>query len=219
MRVIPNARTILVVGILFSPASMSAEESKPPSPTTQPAAPMSFHSMTVKDIDGNDVSLSKYEGNVCLVVNVASKCGLTPQYEGLEALFRKYKDQGFRILAFPANNFGQQEPGPNDEIKKFCQGKYNVTFDLFAKISVKGDDQAPLYQFLTKHPDSAIAGDIQWNFQKYLVGRDGRVMAKFEPRTKPSDEKLTAAIEKALSEKQPDRDKAPTTPATSRGGA
>jgi glutathione peroxidase len=155
----------------------------------------------VKDIDGKEVSLSKYKGEVLLVVNVASQCGLTEKsYAGLEAIYKKYKDQGLKILAFPANNFGGQEPGSNSEIKAFC-AQHNVSFDLFDKISVKGDDKAPLYGYLTGHPDKAIAGDVQWNFQKYLIGRDGTVLAKFSPKIYPDDKQVTEAIEKALAEK------------------
>jgi len=113
-------------------------------------------------------------------------------------MYKKHKDRGFRILAFPANNFGNQEPGPDAEIKKFCSTKYEVTFDLFAKVSVKGDDQIPLYKYLTKHPDESIAGDVAWNFQKYLVSHDGTVLAKFGPQTKPDDPKLVEQLEKAL---------------------
>ena len=129
---------------------------------------------------------------------------MTPQYSGLESLFKKYKNDGLRVLAFPANNFANQEPGTNADIKKFCSSKFGVTFDLFAKVSVKGDDQLPLYQFLTSHPDKAIAGKVAWNFQKYLVGRDGAVIAKFGPTTKPESKKMVKAIEKALAAKVPD---------------
>jgi glutathione peroxidase len=161
----------------------------------------SIHGFKVKDIDGQEVDLARYKGDVLLIVNVASKCGLTEKsYAGLEAVYKKYKDQGLKILAFPANNFGGQEPGSNSEIKEFCAGK-NVTFDLFDKISVKGEDQAPLYAYLTRHPDKAIAGDVPWNFQKYLVGRDGAVLAKFGPKTAPEDKEVIDAIEKALAAK------------------
>ena len=119
------------------------------------------------------------------------------QYSGLESIFRKYKERGLRVLAFPANNFGNQEPGSNSEIKAFCDKK-NVTFDLFAKVSVQGEDQCPLYRFLTTYPDEAIAGDVAWNFQKYVIGRDGKVLAKFGPRTKPEDPKLIEVVETAL---------------------
>lgn len=154
---------------------------------------------TVKDIDGQEVNLDKYQGNVLLIVNVASKCGLTPQYEQLEALHEKYADRGLRILGFPANNFGQQEPGTDAEIKAFCTTKYQVGFDMFSKVSVKGDDIAPLYKFLTAE-NEPFAGDIQWNFTKFLVDRDGKVIARFEPKTTPDAEEVIQAIESALGE-------------------
>jgi len=119
----------------------------------------------------------------------------------LESTFKKYKDKGFSILAFPANNFSNQEPDPNSKIKKFCAAK-GATFDIFAKVSVKGDDQCELYKFLTSYPDEKISGEVPWNFQKYLVGRDGKVLAKFGPRTLPTDPKVTSAIEKALASGQ-----------------
>lgn len=185
LAMILGAATTLALGMIEDP---------------KPAA-TSVYEFKVKDIDGKEVSLSKYKGDVLLVVNVASQCGLTEKsYAGLEAIYKKYKDQGLKILAFPANNFGGQEPGSNSEIKAFC-AQHNVSFDLFDKISVKGADQAPLYGYLTKHPDKAIAGDVQWNFQKYLIGRDGTVLAKFGPKTYPEDKQVTDAIEKALAEK------------------
>lgn len=154
---------------------------------------------TMKDIDGADVPLSKYKGRVLLIVNGASKCGLTPQYEQLEALQDKYGKEGLAVLVFPANNFNGQEPGTNKEIKEFCQGKYKASFDLFAKVSVKGDDQCELYKFLTsKERQGERGGEIKWNFTKFLVGRDGKVIERFEPRTKPDDAKVIGAIEKAL---------------------
>jgi len=156
----------------------------------------------VRDIDGKDVKLKKYKGDVLLVVNVASKCGYTPQYEGLQATYAKYKDRGFAVLGFPANNFGSQEPGTETEIKEFCTSKYHVTFPMFAKISVKGDDQDPLYKFLTdKETNPDFAGDIKWNFSKFLVDRKGKVVARFEPKVKPDSEEVNAAIEKYLSAK------------------
>jgi glutathione peroxidase len=155
----------------------------------------------MKDIDGKDVKLKKYKGDVLLVVNVASKCGYTPQYEGLQAVYEKYKGQGFEILGFPANNFGSQEPGTNTEIKDFCTSKYKVTFPMFAKISVKGDDQDPLYKFLTsKETDPDFAGDITWNFNKFLVDRKGNIVARFSSKDTPQSEKVTQAIEKYLKE-------------------
>ncbi len=156
---------------------------------------------TMKSIDGKDIPLSKYKGKVVMIVNVASKCGLTPQYEQLEALHEKYSGKGLAILGFPANNFKSQEPGTNEEIKTFCSAKYNVKFDLFAKISVLGEDKAPLYQYLTStERNDTYGGEIQWNFTKFLLNRKGEVMARFEPKTKPDDPEVIKAIEEALSE-------------------
>jgi glutathione peroxidase len=157
---------------------------------------------TMKNIDGQDVHLGSYQGDVLLLVNVASECGYTPQYDGLEKAFRKYKDRGFKILAFPANNFGAQEPGTDADIKQFCRTKYDVTFDIFSKVSVKGDDKCPLYAYLTdKERNGAFGGEIKWNFQKFLVDRKGQVVARFEPGDEPQGPKVSAAIEKALAEK------------------
>jgi glutathione peroxidase len=151
------------------------------------------YEFTMNSIDGQPLPLSKFEGKVMLIVNVASKCGFTPQYEQLEAVYEKYKDQGFVIVGFPANNFMAQEPGTNEEIKTFCSTKYNVKFPLYSKISVKGDDKAPLYQFLTQ-----TGGEIKWNFTKFLVDRHGKVIARFESPVKPDAPEVTSAIEKAL---------------------
>ena len=157
----------------------------------------------VKDIDGKEVDLSKYKGDVLLIVNVASKCGNTPQYKPLEEVYEKYKDKGFAVLAFPANEFGKQEPGTNEEIKEFCTSNYNVTFPVFSKIVVKGQGINPVYKFLTsKETDPKFSGDIGWNFAKFLVNRKGEVVARFEPKTQPDSPEITGAIEKALGEKQ-----------------
>ena len=154
---------------------------------------------TMKSIDGKPAPLAAYKGKVVLLVNVASKCGYTPQYEGLEAVYRKYKDQGLVVLGFPANNFGGQEPGTDEEIKTFCSSKYNVTFPMYSKISVKGADKAPLYQFLTDTAaNPSTGGEIKWNFTKFLVDKNGKVIARFEPAVKPESAELTGAIEKAL---------------------
>jgi glutathione peroxidase len=153
----------------------------------------------VKSIDGNDVDLCGYKGNVLLVVNVASKCGLTPQYKGLEALYGKYKDRGFQVLGFPANDFGAQEPGTDAEIKQFCSLTYGVSFPMFSKISVTGDGKHALYKYLTSGGgDPAIAGDVKWNFQKYLIDREGKLVAVFSPKVNPEDPELVAAVEAAL---------------------
>jgi glutathione peroxidase len=157
-----------------------------------------IYGFTLNSIDGKPAPLADYKGKVVLLVNVASQCGYTPQYSGLEATYEKYKDQGFVILGFPANNFGAQEPGTNEEIKTFCTRKYSVTFPMYAKISVKGDDQAPLYAYLTKETGTGIAGEIKWNFTKFLVDRDGKVVQRFEPAVTPDSKDVTAAIEKQL---------------------
>ncbi|HEY3739135.1 MAG TPA: glutathione peroxidase [Bryobacteraceae bacterium] len=157
-------------------------------------AASSIYDFTVNSLTGTPVPLSSYSGKVVLVVNVASKCGFTPQYEGLEKLYEKYKDRGLVILGFPANNFMHQEPGTNEEIGAFCKSKYGVTFPMFSKISVKGDDKAPLYQYLT----SSNGKEIPWNFTKFLVGKDGKPIERFDPKVTPDSSELTTAIEKAL---------------------
>jgi glutathione peroxidase len=153
----------------------------------------------LKDIDGKEVPLADYKGKVVLIVNVASKCGLTPQYDGLEALNQKYGDKGLVILGFPANEFGAQEPGTDEQIKEFCTGEYGVKFPMFSKIVVKGDGIHPLYDFLTsKETNPKFAGPISWNFEKFLIDRDGNVAARFTPRTSPDSPDLVKAIEAEL---------------------
>jgi glutathione peroxidase len=169
---------------------------------TDAKPPKNILGFKMRDIDGKEVALKKYKGNVLLVVNTASKCGYTPQYEGLQATFDKYKARGFYVLGFPANNFGGQEPGTNEEIKEFCEKKFKVSFPMFAKISVKGEDQDPLYKFLTgKETNPQFAGDITWNFNKFLVDRKGNVVARFTSKDTPDGEAVTAAIEKYLAMK------------------
>jgi glutathione peroxidase-family protein len=153
----------------------------------------------MRDIDGKDVSLADFKGKVLLVVNVASKCGFTGQYAGLEKLYKTYKDQGLVVIGFPANDFLGQEPGTDAEIKSFCTLTYGVTFPVFAKISVKGGDIHPLYAFLTaKETNPGFSGAISWNFNKFLIGRDGAILGRFGSRTKPEDKDLVGAIERAL---------------------
>src|SRR6266478_4820151 len=142
----------------------------------------SIHEIPLKDINGKETSLKTYQGKVLLIVNVASQCGLTPQYKALEALEQKYKDKGFSVVGFPCNQFGGQEPGSNEEIKQFCSTKYSVTFPLFDKIDVNGPKRHPLYVALAGQ-DSPFPGDIKWNFGKFLIGRDGKIIKRFEPRT------------------------------------
>jgi glutathione peroxidase len=162
-------------------------------------AASSVHEFTMKSIDGAPAPLSAYKGKVLLLVNVASKCGYTPQYTGLQALYSKYKDQGLVIIGVPANNFGAQEPGTDAEIKTFCSRTYNVTFPMMSKVSVKGADTAPLYQYLTdKATNPNVGGDVRWNFTKFLVGKDGKPVQRFEPGVAPDSTELAAAIEKAL---------------------
>lgn len=161
-------------------------------------AASSIYEFTLPSIDGKPLPLANFKGKVVLVVNVASRCGFTPQYSALESTYEKYKDQGFVILGFPANNFGSQEPGTNQEIKTFCQTKYSVTFPMYAKVSVKGDDQTPLYIYLTKQANPGLTGDIKWNFTKFLVDRNGNVVKRFEPDVTPDSPEVIAAIEKAL---------------------
>jgi glutathione peroxidase len=159
----------------------------------------SIYDFTLKDIDHKEVNLGQYRGKVVLVVNVASRCGYTPQYEGLQKVYLKFKDRGFVILGFPANNFMAQEPGTDEEIKTFCSTKYNVTFPIFSKISVKGDDIHPLYKFLTsKETNPDFGGDIKWNFSKFLLDKNGKIIARFEPKVTPESDPMIQAIEKAL---------------------
>jgi glutathione peroxidase len=154
--------------------------------------------VSVKDIDGKDVKLSDYNGKVLLLVNVASYCGFTKQYSGLEEIYKEYKDKGFEILAFPCNQFGEQEPGTNEEIKNFCASKFDVTFRLFDKIDVNGKNKSPLYTILT---DNKITGkgEIKWNFEKFLIDKKGNVVARFPSKVEPTSEKLISALEKELS--------------------
>lgn len=181
------------------------EAGNPPSPARAdleaaaltPAKPL--YAFELNDIDGKPVKLGQYAGKALLLVNVASKCGYTKQYAGLEALYEKYKDQGLVVLGFPANNFGGQEPGTNEEIKAFCTSTFNVSFPMFAKISVKGADIDPLYAFLTSaETDPKFAGDIKWNFNKFLVDREGNIVARYDSDVEPMSETLTAEVEKVL---------------------
>jgi glutathione peroxidase len=208
-----NLRTLLIGGsvIALAGAALLAGTNKPDylpnvvkaptdSPaqakTNEPASPLDF---SVKTIDGKEQNLSQYKGKVVMIVNVASKCGYTPQYEALEKLYKTYADRGFVILGFPANNFKGQEPGSDQQIKTFCTSKYGVTFPMMSKISVEGADQAPLYKFLTD-PQTAndFAGPIGWNFNKFLVDRNGNLIARYNSKTKPEDSQVTGEIEKAL---------------------
>lgn len=157
--------------------------------------------LAMKALDGTDVDPARYQDKVLLIVNVASECGLTPQYAGLQALHEKYSDQGLAVLGFPCNQFLSQEPGDADQIREFCESNYGVGFDLFTKVEVNGENATELYKFLTSQPTNPKgAGKISWNFEKFLVGRDGNVIARFDPRTKPDDAALIQALEAALAD-------------------
>jgi glutathione peroxidase len=176
-------------------ALLTAAQTTPTGSAKVPAA-LNF---TMDSLGGKPVNLSKYQGNVVLMVNVASECGYTPQYAGLETLHKKYSGKGLRILGFPANDFGQQEPGSNAEISEFCTKNYGVEFDMFSKIVVKGSGQAPLYRFLTsKQSNPKFAGDVAWNFEKFLIGRNGEVIGRFLSEVEPLSPQMVGAIEKAL---------------------
>ncbi len=177
--------------LLFSAAK--EKEPEPLMPET------SVYSFTMKTINGREKPLADYKGKALLIVNTASRCGFTPQYKGMEALYEKYKARGFEILAFPANNFMGQEPGTDAEIKQFCDLNYKTTFPLFSKISVKGKGMHPLYQYLTSQP--GFDGAISWNFNKFLISPDGRVAARYGSRTVPEDKELIAELEKILPKK------------------
>jgi glutathione peroxidase len=170
-----------------------------PSTLAHAEAPQ-LNTIPLKDIDGQEASLQPYAGRVLLIVNVASECGYTPQYAGLESLWHKYREQGLVVLGFPSNDFGDQEPGTNAEIKKFCASRYKVTFPMFSKIQVRGSDQHPLYAALTG-PSAPFPGAVQWNFNKFLIGRNGQILARFDSDTEPDSAALLEAIEKALNAK------------------
>jgi glutathione peroxidase len=159
----------------------------------------SVYDYTLNSIDGKSTPLSTFKGKVVMLVNVASRCGYTPQYAGLESLYEKYRDQGFVIVGIPANNFMSQEPGTNAEIKAFCKSKYDVQFPMMSKISVAGADKTPLYQYLTSEKSNPKhGGEIKWNFTKFLIGKNGQVLDRFEPAVKPDDPAVTSAITAAL---------------------
>jgi glutathione peroxidase len=152
----------------------------------------------MKNIDGQEVELSQFQGKVVMIVNVASQCGLTPQYDALQKLYEKYQKEGFVIIGVPANEFGSQEPGTDAEIKEFCTSRYHVTFPMMSKVVVKGKGITPLYQYLTEQGPEKFRGPITWNFEKFLLNRQGEVVARFAPRVKPDDPKVIAAIEAEL---------------------
>lgn len=194
MTILRIAVSVLVVGWGFIAGLHSAQADH--EGLIMAAKTPSIYDFTMDDIDGKPVTLSQYRGKVLLVVNTASFCGNTPQYSELEKMYETYQEKGFEILAFPANNFGQQEPGTNAEIKGFCLTKYSVSFPLFSKISVKGSDKHPLYQYLTEQ--GPFPGEVEWNFQKYLIDRSGNIVARYHHRTKPLSDEIVRGVETAL---------------------
>ncbi len=173
--------------------ALSAQEAKPVEPAS------GIYSIKLRTIDGEDTTLAAYRGKVLLIVNVASRCGFTPQYKGLQELHAQNRDKGLVVLGFPSNDFGRQEPGSEAEIKSFCSTKFGVDFPLFAKIVVKGPEKHPLYKFLTeKETNADFSGEVAWNFTKFLVDRNGKVIARFGSRDKPDGEKMMQAVAEAL---------------------
>lgn len=193
---------ILLALFIFSVSAFACSKNEPVNkPNNKNTTDMkssdtiNISSISVKKMDGSSVSIGDYKGKVLLIVNVASRCGYTPQYEALERIYEKYKDRGFEILAFPCNDFGGQEPGTNEEIVQFCKMNYNVTFTLFDKIRVLGEEKSPLYKELIKF---APADDIGWNFEKFLVDKTGNVVGRFKSKVKPDSEEITSLIESEL---------------------
>ncbi len=183
----------LVAGLAFAMSASAAEKGE------KVASPLSFK---MKSLDGKEVDLAEYKGKVVLFVNVASKCGNTPQYDGLEKLYEAHSKEGLVIVGVPANEFGKQEPGTDEDIAKFCDKNYHVTFPMLSKVVVKGEGITPLYQFLTAQETQPVkAGPVSWNFEKFLVGRDGKVAGRFAPKTKPEDEALLKAVKTELEKK------------------
>ena len=191
-----NLTQILFLSVLIITGISRINLSQENAPEGEGKRMSNIHGIEVKDMSGNKVKLSGYEGKTLLIVNVASKCGYTKQYSGLEAIYRKYKDQGFEILAFPCNDFGGQEPGSNEEIQEFCSSKFDVTFKLFDKIEVL-KNKAPLYELLTDNPVTGT-GDISWNFEKFLIDKKGNIVARFKSKVTPESEELVRAIEAIL---------------------
>lgn len=192
---------LAAIGLIAAVGSSDLLEPMPAQATQEGTVLMAaqtpmVYDFTLNDIDGKPVSLSQFRGKALLLVNTASFCGNTPQYSDLEKMYEQYREKGFEILAFPANNFGQQEPGTNAEIKDFCYTKYSLSFPLFSKISVKGDDKHPLYRYLTEQ--SPFPGEVEWNFQKYLIDRSGKVEARYHHRTKPLAPDVVRDVERVL---------------------
>jgi len=189
---------LLALGMLFSVSFLATASADDKGDKKVPPV-LNFK---MKSLAGKEVDLSQYKGKVILIVNVASKCGYTPQYQGLQALHDKYANEGLVVLGVPSNDFGRQEPGTSEQIAEFCESKYGVKFDMLEKVTVKGEEQAPLYKYLTsKETDPQFAGPIEWNFTKFLIGRNGEIVGRFKSAVKPESEKVTKAIEAELAKK------------------
>ena len=191
---------LLLCGVVLIAGCQSARSVEPAAKAAEKnsASPMKIYDYQLETLDGQPVDMSKYKGKVLLIVNTASKCGYTKQYAGLQALSEKYKAQGLEVLGFPANNFGGQEPGSAEEIGEFCKKNYGVTFDLFAKSSVKGDDKSPLFSYLTEKANPDKTGEIAWNFEKFLIARDGQLVDRYKSAVTPDSDELTGSIESQL---------------------
>ncbi len=200
-------RTLAIIAAIFL-GSLALQmllarkaQSEPQKVAAKPAKTMSIYDFKLQSLDGKPVDFAKYKGKTILIVNTASKCGYTKQYPALQALHEKYSKQGLALLGFPANNFGGQEPGSDAEIGEFCQKNYGVGFEMFSKLSVKGDDKAPLFQFLTTEANPDLTGEIGWNFEKFLISRDGKLVARFKSGVTPDSAELTKALETELAKK------------------
>jgi len=190
--IIPHAAYVLMIVLIIFLSKTEAEIKNEGSNMDN-----NIKKIIVKDIDGKSVNLSDYKGKVLLIVNVASYCGYTKQYAGLEKIYKDYKDKGFEILAFPCNQFGEQEPGTNEEIKNFCSSKFDVSFKLFDKVDVNGKNQSPLYSILTNN-EITVKSEIKWNFEKFLIDKEGNVVARYPSKVEPTSEELISAIEREL---------------------
>jgi len=197
-----NISSMIALMALLLPA-LKSEAAPAGKPVAKPAAAKvsaaNLYAEIATDLDGKPAPLAKFSGKVALVVNTASRCGLTSQYEGLQKLQSRYESKGFVVLGFPSNDFFGQEPGTNQEIKIFCEKNYQVSFPLFGKDHVKGEKKQTVYRYLTEGPQEDFRGEISWNFEKFIVGRDGRIVARFSPRVKPEDPELIAKLEQAIS--------------------
>jgi len=187
---------VIMIAALFFVNQITAQENST-SKNESSKLTDNINNITVLDMNNKEVKLSSYNGKVLLIVNVASECGNTPQYEGLEKIYKEFQPDGFEILAFPCNDFGGQEPGTNEEIQNFCTSKYDVTFKLFDKIKVLGPDKSPLYAILTNNSITA-KGDVKWNFEKFLISRDGKIVARFGNKVQPTSDEVVSAIESQL---------------------